>query len=94
MPEEDYEGISRNKIPWDPKIDFKKCITCGKCVDFCHMEAYKIEEKDGKKHTVVNPNKCVVFCQGCEDVCPAGAISHPSWKETKKTINKLKKQGA
>ena len=26
MPEEDYEGIPRNKISWDPKIDYDKCI--------------------------------------------------------------------
>jgi NAD-dependent dihydropyrimidine dehydrogenase PreA subunit len=91
MPEEGCEGIPRYKIPWDPKIDYNKCISCGKCVDFCHMNAFKIEEKDGRKRTVVNPNQCVVFCRGCEDVCPAGAITHPSEKETQKIINKLKK---
>jgi formate hydrogenlyase subunit 6/NADH:ubiquinone oxidoreductase subunit I len=87
--EETYEGIPREKIPWNPKIDYEKCISCGKCVDFCHMKAYKSEEKDGKKRSVVNPNRCVVFCRGCEDICPVGAISHPSEEETKKTIQKL-----
>ncbi len=77
MPEEEYEGIPRNKIPWDPKIDPDKCITCGKCVDFCHTEAFELKEQNGKKKTVVNPTRCVVFCRGCEDVCPVGAISHP-----------------
>jgi formate hydrogenlyase subunit 6/NADH:ubiquinone oxidoreductase subunit I len=43
MSEEDYEGISRNKIHWDPKIDYEKCIICGKCVDFYHMKAFKLE---------------------------------------------------
>ena len=60
MPEIEYEGVPRNKISWDPKIDHNKCITCGKCVDFCHMNA-KFEEKNGKKRIVVNPNSCVVF---------------------------------
>jgi NAD-dependent dihydropyrimidine dehydrogenase PreA subunit len=91
MPEKEYEGIPRNKIPWDPKIDYNKCESCGKCVNFCHMNAFKIEEKDGQKRTVVNPNQCVVFCRGCEDVCPVGAITHPSEEETQKKINKLKK---
>ncbi len=92
MPEEEYEGIPRDKIPWDPKIDYTKCTTCGKCVDFCHMKAFKIEEKDGKKKTVVTPNQCVVFCRGCEDICPAGAISHPSEEKTQEIIDKLKKE--
>ena len=49
MSEETYEGIPRIKIPWDPKIDYEKCITCGKCVDFCHVGAFKFEEKNGEK---------------------------------------------
>ena len=90
MPEEEYEGIARDKIPWDPKIGYDKCITCGKCVDFCHMSAFKFEEKDGKKKTVVTPNQCVVFCRGCEDICPVSAISHPSEEKTQELIDKLK----
>lgn len=87
---EDYEGIPRNKIPWDPKIDPKKCTGCGKCVEFCHMQAFAFDEKAGKRRTAVNPNRCVVFCRGCEDICPTGAISHPSEKATQKIINKFK----
>lgn len=92
MSEIEYEGVPRNKISWDPKIDHNKCITCGKCVDFCHMNAFKFEEKNGKKRIVVNPNSCVVFCRGCEDICPAGAISHPSEEETQKVIDKLRQE--
>jgi NAD-dependent dihydropyrimidine dehydrogenase PreA subunit len=90
MSETDYEGIPRSKIPWDPKIDYAKCISCGKCVDFCHMKAFKTEEKQGKKTTIVNPNTCVVFCRGCEDICPVNAISHPNQEETQKIIDKFK----
>jgi formate hydrogenlyase subunit 6/NADH:ubiquinone oxidoreductase subunit I len=90
MAEETYEDIPRGKIPWDPKIDYEKCVTCGKCVDFCHTSTFGIKEKDGEKRTVVNPNRCVVFCRGCEDICPAGAITHPSEEETQKIIDKLK----
>lgn len=90
MPETEYRGIPRNKIPWDPKIDYSKCTTCGKCVDFCHMQTFKLQEKGGKKKTMVNPNTCVVLCRGCEDVCPFGAISHPNEEETQKIIDKLK----
>jgi ferredoxin len=92
MPEDEYKGIPRNKISWDPKIDYDKCISCGKCVDFCHMNAFKFVEKEGTKKTVVTPNACVVFCRGCEDICPVGAITHPSEEETQKTIDKLHKE--
>ena len=93
MPEETYEGIPRNKIPWHPIINYEKCISCGKCVDFCHAKSFGFEEKDGQKKTVVkNLNACVVICRGCEDICPSGAITHPSEKETKKIIKKLQKE--
>jgi NAD-dependent dihydropyrimidine dehydrogenase PreA subunit len=94
MSEDNYEGIPRNKIFWDPKINYEACISCGKCVDFCHMETFAFEEKDGKKKTIVKPNRCVVFCKGCEDICPVGAITHPSEEETKKAIEKLQKTPA
>ncbi len=89
MSEEPYKGIAREKIPWDPKINYEKCVSCGKCVDFCHMNAFKLEENAGKKTTTVSPNRCVVFCRGCEDVCPEGAITHPSEEETQKIIQRL-----
>ena len=93
VPEETYEGVARNKIPWYPIIDYEKCITCGKCVDYCHKGVFEFEEKDGKKRTVVKkPNNCVVFCRGCEDICPAKAITHSSEKVTQKIIRKLKKR--
>jgi NAD-dependent dihydropyrimidine dehydrogenase PreA subunit len=90
--EETYHGVPRNKIPWGPTIDYDKCITCGKCVDYCHMKAFAFEETEGKKRTIVkNPNACVVFCRGCEDICPAGAITHPSEEKTREIIRKLQK---
>jgi len=89
--EDKFEGVLRNKIPWAPKIDYEKCITCGKCVDFCHNRAFEFEEKEGEKRTVVkHQDACVVFCRGCEDICPAGAITHPSEKKTRRIIEKLK----
>jgi NAD-dependent dihydropyrimidine dehydrogenase PreA subunit len=92
MSEQEYKGIPRNKILWAPKIDYTKCTSCGKCVDFCHTKAYGFEEQNGKRKTVVkDQNACVVFCRGCEDICPAGAISHPSEEETQKIIDQLKK---
>ena len=95
MIEETYEGVPRNKIPWAPKIDYDKCVTCGKCVDYCHNRVFETEENNGKKKTIVkHTNACVVFCRGCEDVCPVGAITHPSEEETQKIIDELKRSKA
>jgi formate hydrogenlyase subunit 6/NADH:ubiquinone oxidoreductase subunit I len=47
--------------------------------------------KTGIKRTVVNLNRCIVFCTGCEPVCPEDAITHPSEEETLKIIDELKK---
>jgi NAD-dependent dihydropyrimidine dehydrogenase PreA subunit len=92
MIEETFEGVPRTKIPWAPKIDYEKCVTCGKCVDYCHNNVFAIEKKDGKPRTVVkNPDSCVVFCRGCEAVCPTDAITHPSEEKTEELIEKLKK---
>ena len=86
MSVETIEGIPRKKIPWYPSINYEKCV------DFCHMSAFGLEETNGKKKSVVkNLNACIVFCKGCEDICPAGAITHPSEEETKKLIEILKK---
>jgi NAD-dependent dihydropyrimidine dehydrogenase PreA subunit len=56
------------------------------------MNTFKIEEESSKKIVIVNPNSCVVFCRGCESICPSGAIGHPDETQTQRAINKLKKQ--
>lgn len=95
MTEETYHGVPRNKISWGPTIDYEKCISCGKCVDYCTLGVFEFEEKEGKRRSVVkNPNSCVVFCTGCQDICPADAITHPSEEETQKIIKKLQKAKA
>ena len=57
LAEESYEGVSREKIPWNPKIDYEKCVACGKCVDFCHVVAFKFEEKDSSKKNCSEPRQ-------------------------------------
>ncbi len=95
MAEESYHGVPRSKISWGPTIDYEKCISCEKCVDYCHMGVFAFEEKEGKKRSVVkNYNSCVVLCTGCEDQCPVGAITHPSKEETLKVVRKLQKAQA
>jgi NAD-dependent dihydropyrimidine dehydrogenase PreA subunit len=92
MKGETYKRIPRSKIPWYPLIDYETCISCGKCVDYCKLGAYEIEEKNGKERVVVkNPYNFVVLCTGCEEQCPARAITHLSTEETRKIIAKMQK---
>ena len=73
-------------------IDYEKCVSCGKCVDYCKLGTYALEEKEGKKRPVVkNPYNCVVLCNGCDAICPAGAITHPSKKEAGDLIREMRK---
>jgi len=56
------------------------------------MHVFSIEGDEGNKRTVVkNPNGCVVTCTGCDPICPAGAIKHPSKQEFREKIRKLRK---
>lgn len=86
-----WHGIPRDQIAWYPTIDYGKCASCGKCVEYCTLSTYGFEEKQGKKRPVVkNPNNCVVLCNGCDAVCPQKAIKHQSKTETRETIKKLR----
>jgi NAD-dependent dihydropyrimidine dehydrogenase PreA subunit len=73
-------------------IDYEKCVSCGKCVNYCKLGTYTLEEKEGKKTPVVkNPYNCVVLCNGCDAICPVGAITHPSKRETRELIREMRK---
>ena len=84
---EEYHGIKRNRIPWYPSIDNKKCINCRICVEYCKLGVYIIEKDE---HPLVkNPNNCIVFCTGCKGKNPVEALSFPSKQKIRELINKL-----
>jgi NAD-dependent dihydropyrimidine dehydrogenase PreA subunit len=58
-----------NPMP-KPVIDYKKCQSCGKCMDACPVDVFK---KQDKKIKVANPDDCIA-CRSCEAVCPHDAI--------------------
>ncbi len=92
MFKETYKGISRKEIPWFPIVDYEKCISCGKCVDYCKLGVYRLDVAQKKSRPIaVNPYNCVVLCKGCQDICPSGAISHPSRKDTIALIRRKRK---
>jgi NAD-dependent dihydropyrimidine dehydrogenase PreA subunit len=74
---------STKKAKWFPLIDRAKCNQCLACVSFCSNGVYA--EKNGQPE-VIKPQNCVVGCRGCEKICSAGAISHPSNDVLKKIL--------
>ena len=93
MSERTFHGVPRSMIPWYPTINYEKCISCGKCVQYCKHGVYGSEEKQEKKIPFIKKaDNCIVYCNACDAVCPAGAISHPSKLETGEIISKLRKK--
>jgi NAD-dependent dihydropyrimidine dehydrogenase PreA subunit len=90
MTKQPYKGIPREKIPWYPTIDYNKCVSCGKCIDYCKLGVYSLDKKK-KRPIASSPFNCVVLCKGCQDICSSEAISHPSRKKTVELIRKLRK---
>jgi CDP-4-dehydro-6-deoxyglucose reductase, E3 len=87
-----WHGIPRSEILWHPNIDYEKCSSCGKCVNYCTFGTFELQEDEGKKKPVVSyPNNCVVLCSGCNSICAVGAITHPSKKQTLELIRELRK---
>jgi NAD-dependent dihydropyrimidine dehydrogenase PreA subunit len=93
MTEQTWHSIPRDKIPWQPTIDYEKCTGCGNSVEYCTLGTYAFEDKNSKPKPVVkNPNNCVVLCSGCDSICPAHAITHPSKKQTQEIIRTIRKE--
>jgi NAD-dependent dihydropyrimidine dehydrogenase PreA subunit len=84
------QPIPREKIPWFPKIDYKKCTGCMTCFNFCKNQVYKWVNNDRPHPEVANPYNCVLGCSACAQLCPAGAISFPSVEEMRKTMRELR----
>ena len=63
-------------------------------LEYCKHDVYGFDEKKERRVPFVkNANNCIVYCNGCDSICPSGAISHPSKLETGKIISKLRKKG-
>jgi len=56
-------------------------IGCGMCVTSCARGVYKFDYEN-KKSKVVNPTNCMVACQTCSNLCPAGAIAFANENDT------------
>lgn len=54
------------------KVDYEKCIKCGKCIENCPTKA--LDYDDYKSPKMEKPKNCML-CQHCLAICPVGAIS-------------------
>jgi hypothetical protein len=61
---------------WFPVIDYSRCTTCRKCVDFCLFGVYALS--DGAV-VVGNPDNCKNGCPACARTCPQRAIIFPHY---------------
>lgn len=83
--------IPRELIPWYPTVNTELCTGDRACFDFCRNNVFEWDEQSG--HPVVkNPYSCVLGCDACAQVCPAGAITFPSQEELRATMNRLRQE--
>ena len=66
-------------IPWFPVIDYDRCRSCGKCVDFCLFGVYGTGEDGTVK--VTNPSQCKNLCPACSRICPEQAVIFPKFTQ-------------
>lgn len=66
-------------IPWFPVIDYKLCVNCEKCLNFCLFEVYA-RTTEGQVE-VRNPAACKTNCPACARLCPHHAIIFPKHGE-------------
>ncbi len=73
--------MSRNNIKgyqWI-KVDTKKCLKCGKCVNFCprdvlRMDTDKSEIGNEKGYPYMKYRDDCWYCDVCTYICPVSAI--------------------
>ena len=67
------DKLEKNRIEF-PKIDYEKCIGCGRCYISCKDGGHNAIKFDKKRKPILDGSKCV-GCQLCRLVCPQAAIS-------------------
>jgi NAD-dependent dihydropyrimidine dehydrogenase PreA subunit len=89
MSDTTFMGVSRDKVPWFPTIDYNKCNFCMECATFCPHRVFERREGD-RKLVVANPNHCVVFCRACSKTCGPDALSFPNKTEILALIKQIR----
>ncbi len=58
-----------------------QCVSCKKCVPFCPVACFEVEEKEGKDKVTFDPSLCL-GCGVCERVCKLDAIENGKKRKT------------
>ena len=64
------QPLNTANIHGRPSISLNSCVSCGKCVASCPVEAIVFNSKNYPR---IHLDKCI-FCYTCAEVCPAFAI--------------------
>jgi NAD-dependent dihydropyrimidine dehydrogenase PreA subunit len=57
------------------KVDEEKCTGCGTCAENCPVSVFEMQDKGGKKVSVVVNNDACIVCRTCEIQCEPQAIT-------------------
>ncbi|MFP4116446.1 MAG: DUF362 domain-containing protein [Candidatus Aenigmatarchaeota archaeon] len=72
------------------KVNGRKCVACGKCVENCPEGAISIKSSKlprTSKSASIDHEKCI-GCGGCIAVCPEGAVKIPWSSASRKELQK------
>jgi NAD-dependent dihydropyrimidine dehydrogenase PreA subunit len=72
----EWHGVPRERIKWNPSVDYEKCVGCGMCATGCGRGVYSWDFKKDRP-VVANPDNCLVGCVTCSNTCLQGAVSFP-----------------
>jgi NAD-dependent dihydropyrimidine dehydrogenase PreA subunit len=66
-------------MPWFPVIDYDRCVSCGRCLEFCLFGVYGEDDQGAVR--VERPSRCKTNCPACARTCPEVAIMFPKYPE-------------
>lgn len=86
-----HHGMTRDKFPWFPKIDYELCLKDLDCLNFCQHEVFEWDPV-GRKPIVAHPYGCLPGCSSCADHCKMNAITLPTGEEIRCALRRLRRQ--
>lgn len=86
---EQWYGVHRGNINWNPTVVEDRCIGCGLCVTSCGRNVYAFDYEKNKP-VVATPKMCMVGCTTCATICTQDAIEFPSQGYIRQVIKKNK----